>query len=138
VAHRLVNYEGRITAYLGHGAFELDSRSDRKLFLSHYHIPHLDRFVPRCYFRSCVCLTTRMRAIVYIRAVRIGNMLRLYNVHLIVRPWHSIPYSSDDFSGLVEVREARAHNREGCASDLGLTAQVLLFVRDSGAAASAG
>jgi hypothetical protein len=36
-------------------------------------------------------------------------MVRLYNVHLIVRPWHSILYSSDDFSGLVEVREARAH-----------------------------
>jgi hypothetical protein len=42
-------------------------------------------------------------------------MVRLYNVHLIVRPWHSILYSSDDFSGLVEVR---AHNRDGCASDL--------------------
>jgi hypothetical protein len=29
--------------------------------------------------------------------------VRLYNVHLIVRPWHPVPYSSDDFSGLVEV-----------------------------------
>lgn len=41
---RIVNYEGRVTAYLGHRVFELDSRADRKLFLCHYHIPHLSRY----------------------------------------------------------------------------------------------
>jgi len=40
---RILNYEGRITAYHGHGVFELDNKKDRKLFLSHYHTPHLER-----------------------------------------------------------------------------------------------